>query len=86
MKSAAKTATTTRSIFKTDYFEIRCENSNDNKKYFYQLDGEGIRYELVAFVKAIENGHLLSNITREETMTLCQVMEDFCKKENLWQL
>ena len=72
--------------WKTDYFEIRCENSNDNKKYFYQLDGEGIRYELVAFVKAIENGRLLSNITREETVKLCQVMEDFCKKENLWQL
>ena len=72
--------------WKTDYFEIRCENSNDNKKYFYQLDGEGIRYELVAFVKAIENGRLLSNITREETLKLCQVMEDFCKKENLWQL
>ena len=40
--------------WKTDYFEIRFENQNENKKYFYQLDGEGIRYELVAFIKSIE--------------------------------
>ena len=48
--------------WKTDYFEIRYENSNDNKRYFYQLDGEGIRYELVAFARAIESGKVISNI------------------------
>ncbi len=26
--------------WKTDYFEIRYENPADNKRYFYQLDGE----------------------------------------------
>ncbi len=31
---------------KTDYFEIRYEDASGNKRYFYQLDGEGIRYEL----------------------------------------
>ena len=30
--------------WKTDYFEIRYENREENKRYFYQLDGEGIRY------------------------------------------
>ena len=40
--------------WKTDYFEVRYENATDNNRYFYQLDGEGIRYELVAFLKAIE--------------------------------
>ena len=38
--------------WKTDYFELRFEKTEENKRYFYQLDGEGIRYELVAFVKA----------------------------------
>lgn len=28
--------------WKTDYFEIRCEDPSDDKRYFYQLDGEGI--------------------------------------------
>ena len=31
--------------WKTDYFEVRYENPADNKRYFYQLDGEGIRYD-----------------------------------------
>ena len=38
--------------WKLDYFELRYENPENNEKYFYQLDGEGIRYELVAFAKA----------------------------------
>ena len=33
--------------WKTDYFEVRFEDQTDNKRYFYQLDGEGIRYEIV---------------------------------------
>ena len=67
--------------WKTDYFEIRFENSNENKKYFYQLDGEGIRYELVAFAKAIElnksNSFVDFNVSRE----ICHIMEDFEKKQ-----
>ena len=42
--------------WKTDYFEVRFENPAENKRYFYQLDGEGIRYEIVAFAKAVESG------------------------------
>lgn len=65
--------------WKTDYFELRFENSEYNKKYFYQLDGEGIRYELVAFAKAIElnknNSYVDSNISQ----TICKIMEEFEK-------
>lgn len=42
--------------WKMDYFEVRYENPVDNRRYFYQLDGEGIRYELVFFIKAINQG------------------------------
>ena len=42
--------------WKTDYFEVRYENPADNRRYFYPLEGEGIRYELLRFVKAIEVG------------------------------
>lgn len=44
--------------WKTDYFELRYENQSENRRYFYQLEGEGIRYELVAFARAIETGRL----------------------------
>ena len=63
--------------WKTDYFEIRYENSNDNKRYFYQLDGEGIRYELVAFVRAIESGKVISNISYNTSLGITKLFDDF---------
>ena len=44
--------------WKTDYFEVRYENPADNRRFFYQLNGEGIRHELVTFAKAVEEEHL----------------------------
>ncbi len=55
--------------WKTDYFEIRYENAENNRRYFYQLDGEGIRYELVAFVKAIASGTEEQYYISEEVAT-----------------
>ena len=63
--------------WKTDYFEIRYENPSDNKRYFYQLDGEGIRYEIVAFVKAVETGRGDVYIRRDITEAISGVIEDF---------
>lgn len=63
--------------WKTDYFELRYENQEDNKKYFYQLDGEGIRYELVAFAKSIELGKIIGYISPEISKSICKIMEDF---------
>jgi choline-phosphate cytidylyltransferase len=63
--------------WKTDYFELRYENQEDNKKYFYQLDGEGIRYELVAFAKSIELSKYNTYIGFEVSKAICKVMEDF---------
>lgn len=40
--------------WKTDYFEVRYENQERNNRYFYQLEGEGIRYEIVVFAKSVE--------------------------------
>lgn len=63
--------------WKTDYFEIRFENSNENKRFFYQLDGEGIRYELVAFARAIESGKVISNIKGKTSLAVSKLMEDY---------
>lgn len=65
--------------WKTDYFEIRFENPVDNRRYFYQLDGEGIRYELAAFVRTMEQGctdhtgYVGQNISRE----ICTIIEAY---------
>lgn len=69
--------------WKTDYFEIRYENPFDNKRYFYQVDGEGIRYELVAFSNAVRNKTSDYYIGNNVTLEICNVMNDFgCKKNN----
>lgn len=68
--------------WKTDYFEIRYEDTSQNKRYFYQLDGEGIRYELVAFAKAIESGRNLSYVSEDISNSICQVIGDFYSKNN----
>lgn len=69
--------------WKTDYFEIRYEDQRKNKRYFYQLDGEGIRYELVAFARAIERGNALSNISSEVSLAISELMEKINKKDGL---
>lgn len=63
--------------WKTDYFELRFENLEDNQKYFYQLDGEGIRYELVAFAKSIEVGKNNTYVDSDISDAICKIMEDF---------
>ena len=63
--------------WKTDYFEVRYENPEDNKRFFYQLDGEGIRYEIVAFAKAIESNINMSYISKSISTSIVEVIEDF---------
>lgn len=67
--------------WKTDYFEVRFENAGDNKRHFYQLDGEGIRYEIVAFAKAVESGKNNIYIGEETTKAIVGVIESFNKGE-----
>ena len=61
--------------WKTDYFEIRYENPADNKRYFYQVDGEGIRYELVALANAVRNGKADYYIERDISIAISDLME-----------
>ncbi len=62
--------------WKTEYFETRFENAEANRRYFYSLEGEGIRYEISAFMRAIKN---LPNlyIARNVSVAISTVFEDF---------
>ena len=71
--------------WKTDYFELRFEDSNDNKRFFYQLDGEGIRYEIVAFIKSIINECKMTNISFDITISNSIIVEEF-NKSNLIEI
>ena len=72
--------------WKTDYFEIRREDPAQNKRYFYQLDGEGIRYELVSFLKAIQDGKNYSYIDDRVSKAFVEVIEDYYNKKDLIQI
>ena len=69
--------------WKTDYFEIRYENPEENKRYFYQLDGEGIRYELVDFVKTINTGKHSAYISDDVSEAITGVMKMFYTRKNM---
>lgn len=72
--------------WKTDYFEVRYENQEDNKRFFYQLDGEGIRYEIVAFARSIESNKAFNYLNFEVPSAIVKIMETFEKKINLIEI
>ena len=51
----------------------------DNKRYFYQVDGEGIRYELVALAAAIRDKRPDYYISREITIATSNMMHEHKK-------
>ncbi len=79
--------------WKTDYFEIRYEDPADNRRYFYQLDGEGIRFEWVSFLRMIaavaegatgeEALRREGGIDRDVTRATCEVIGAFERGEGV---
>ncbi len=72
--------------WKTDYFEIRYENQENNKRFFYQLDGEGIRYEIVAFAKAIESGKNMNYVSEGVSNSISSLIELFNSREKMKEI
>lgn len=69
--------------WKTDYFEVRYEEQEKNKRYFYQLDGEGIRYEIVTFLKSIELKKNISYIPQNVSYEIARVIEEYYSSEDI---
>ena len=70
--------------WKTDYFEVRFENQDDNKRYFYQLEGEGIRYELVAFRNNVIKKRKYSYIEPTVSRAFISVIQDFYERKDTY--
>ena len=68
--------------WKTDYFEVRYENPADNKRHFYPLEGEGIRYELVSFLKSISSGNKYSYIDKSISRAIVTIIQDFYERKD----
>ena len=73
--------------WKTDYFEVRFEDQNQNKKYFYPFVGEGLRYEIKDFVTAIlADDYHHSRISKNENLIMAQVQEAYINGCNVFKL
>jgi choline-phosphate cytidylyltransferase len=69
--------------WKNGYFEIRYENQADNKRFYYQLEGEGIRNELVAFRNKVINPRNYRYIEPNVSKEFIKVIQDFYDKKDL---
>ena len=69
--------------WKTDYFEIRYEDQNKNKRFFYELEGEGFKYELVNFLRAINHRRTLSYTGNDVLEEISQIYEEFYNRKGI---
>lgn len=66
--------------WKTDYFELRYEDQNQNRKFFYPYEGEGLRYEIKEFISCILNGtNPYIKLTDKEIIAMGAMQEEFRK-------
>lgn len=73
--------------WKTDYFELRYENQNDNKKFFYKWDSFGLRYEIQEFISCIINKRFsTARLRRKESIAMAGVMEQFTNRKNFYEI
>lgn len=73
--------------WKTDYFELRYEDQNNNQKFFYKWDGAGLRYEIQEFISCIVNKRFsTSRLRRRESVCMAEVMEQFTNRKNFYEI
>lgn len=85
--------------WKTDYFELRFEDQNMNRKFFLPFDGEGLRYEIRDFAMdvqicndAIAAGDCIADslsspvLSDDEIMAMTRIQENYIEGINLFRL
>ncbi len=72
--------------WKTDYFELRYEDINDNKKFFYKWDGFGLRYEIQEFISCILNNRASVRLRPKESISMAEIMQKFGEHENFIEI
>lgn len=67
--------------WKMDYFELRHENTQGNRKFYAPFEGEGLRYELAEFTRVIMGGYDTC-CTRDDSAFIANIMEQFDRHYN----
>lgn len=63
--------------WKTEYFEVRFEDTSKNMKYFARFDGDGLRYELADFLDALRNKSTNYKLSAQESIFMADILERF---------
>ena len=70
--------------WKTEYFELRYEDQNLSRKFFYKFEGDGLRYEINDFLHSINFPEMRSHyLSREESITILRIIELFLNNKNV---
>ncbi len=74
--------------WKTDYFEVRQEDSRNNRRHFYPLEGEGYGNELADFIRQLRDEETCDPlmITRQDSTHISAIMEQFRRGDNVYYL
>ena len=73
--------------WKTDYFELRFEDQNQNKKFFHTWASDGLRYEIKEFVTAIlSEDYYYPRVSKEENIKMAEVQERYLNEIGLWKI
>lgn len=71
----------------TDYYEFRFEDQNQNKKFFYQWNGAGLRYEIQEFISCIYNNRFDSgHLRKRESIVMADIMQQFGERKNFIEI
>lgn len=73
--------------WKPELFEVRFEDPRLNRKYFIKYEGDGLRYELAAFLRRIHGckheSHLMS---RDDSLFMAAITQQFRTGENVEEI
>lgn len=63
--------------WKTEYFEVKFEDLNQTQRVFAKFDGDGLRYEIADFLKAIIDKNKTYKLTAKESIFISSIIENF---------
>lgn len=59
--------------WKTDYFEVRFENTTNNRKFYFPYEQAGLRYEIQALLDSIRGRLSTDGLSTEETLKMIEI-------------
>lgn len=69
----------------TKCIEIHYEDTEKTEVYNFEFDGNGLQYELDYFVKKINGKNIQDAVSREQSVAMADIMEQFLKQENIYR-